>query len=138
MPNTDTQDQQNIAKMVKVYVKIRDKKELLTKVYDEEMKTLDAQMDKIKSALLEHCKAEGVEGGRTEFGTFSRTTRSRYWTNDWNSMGKFIVENGAVDLLEKRIHQGNMKSFLEDNPDVLPPGLNVDTEYTISVRRPTK
>ena len=50
-------------------------------------------------------------------------------------MNNFIIEHKAVDLLEKRIHQSNMKQFLEENPEVLPPGLNVDAEYTITVRR---
>jgi hypothetical protein len=50
-------------------------------------------------------------------------------------MGKFVVENNVPELLEKRLHQGNMKQFLEAHPDLLPPGLNVDSEYTITVRR---
>jgi hypothetical protein len=50
-------------------------------------------------------------------------------------MGKFIVENGAPELLEKRLHQGNMKQFLEEHPELLPPGLNVDSEYTVTVRK---
>jgi len=41
-------------------------------------------------------------------------------------------------LLEKRIAQGNMAKFLEENPGLLPPGLNSNTEYGISVRKPTK
>ncbi len=45
------------------------------------------------------------------------------------------MENNATDLLEKRLHQGNMRTFLEENPDKLPPGLNADNEYTITVRR---
>jgi hypothetical protein len=31
-----------------------------------------------------------------------------------------------------------MAQFLEENPDIVPPGLNSDTEYQISVRKPTK
>jgi hypothetical protein len=31
-----------------------------------------------------------------------------------------------------------MKQFLEENPDLLPMGLNVDREYTVVVRRPTE
>jgi hypothetical protein len=34
-----------------------------------------------------------------------------------------------MELLEKRIHQTNIKEFLEGNPDVHPPGLNIDSEY---------
>jgi hypothetical protein len=50
-------------------------------------------------------------------------------------MGRFVVENNAPDLLEKRLHQGNVKQFIENNPDLVPPGLNVDSEYSITVRR---
>jgi hypothetical protein len=42
-----------------------------------------------------------------------------------------------MHLLEQRIHNGNMRNYLEDNPDVLPVGLNADTKYAITVRKPT-
>jgi hypothetical protein len=46
-----------------------------------------------------------------------------------------MFENNIPDVLEKRIHQTNIKQFLEENPDSLPPGLNVDNAYNITVRR---
>ena len=103
--------------------------------YEEGEKILKAQMDKVKAALLVYCKEQNIESVRTEEGLFYRTVKSNYWTNDWESMRKFIVEQGVPELLHERLHQGNMKQFLEANPDLLPPGLNVDSEYTITVRR---
>jgi hypothetical protein len=50
-------------------------------------------------------------------------------------MRHFIAEHDAFELLEKRIHQTNMKQFLEENPDLHPAGLNVDSEYSVTVRR---
>ena len=47
----------------------------------------------------------------------------------------FIEETGAFGLLEKRLHQTNMKDFLAENPDLYPKGLNVESEYTVVVRR---
>jgi hypothetical protein len=49
-----------------------------------------------------------------------------------------MKENDALDLLEKRIAQTNMATFLQDNPTLVPPGLNSNSEYEISVRKPTK
>jgi hypothetical protein len=92
-------------------------------------------LDKVKSALLEYCKDQNLESVRTTEGLFYRTGRTNYWTSDWESMGKFILEHGAPELLEKRLHQSNMRQFLEEHPELLPPGLNVDSEYTITVRR---
>jgi hypothetical protein len=53
-------------------------------------------------------------------------------------MHQFIKENDAIHLLEKRVHGSNMKEFLEANPDVAPPGLQVNRKYTVSVRKPAK
>ena len=124
-----------VEKLVKVYLKMKAKHDEARIAYEEEEKKLKAQMDKVKAALLMYCKEQNLESVRTEEGLFYRTVKTSYWTNDWESMGKFVVENNVPELLEKRLHQGNMKQFLEANPEVLPPGLNVDSEYTITVRR---
>ena len=102
---------------------------------EEKEAQLDGKMNVVKEALLEHCKATGAESVRTAEGTFYRSIKSKYWTSDWDAMNKFILENNAVDLLEKRLHQSNMRTFLEENPEKLPPGLNVESEYTITIRR---
>lgn len=128
-------DEITLAKLVRVYIKIRTaRQELMTK-YEDELEKLDADMTKIKKSLLSYCKERGVESVRTTEGLFYRTVKQRYTTNDWESMGKFVMENNIPEVYEKRLNQGNMKIFLEQNPDKLPPGLNVDSEYQITVRR---
>jgi hypothetical protein len=62
----------------------------------------------------------------------------RYTTNDWDSFKTFVVEHDALDLYEKRIHQLNMVAFLEENPGLVPPGLNSMSEVTLTVKKPTK
>ena len=124
-----------VEKLVKVYLKMNGKLGELKAAFEAEEKALKEQMVKIKAALLEHCKEHNVESVRTAEGLFYRGVTTRYWTSDWESMGRFIVEHNAPEILEKRLHQGNMKQFMETHPDLLPPGLNVDSEYTITVRR---
>ena len=124
-----------VEKLVKVYLKMNGKLSEIKAAYEAEEKALKEQMVKVKAALLAYCKEQNVESVRTGEGLFYRGVTTRYWTNNWEEMGKFIVEHGVPELLEKRLHQGNMKQFLEEHPDVLPPGLNVDSEYTITVRK---
>ena len=124
-----------IDKIVAVYIKIRNAKEDLTREYDGKIATLDEQMRTLKEELLKISKETGVTSFKTENGTAYRTIKNRYWTNDWESFYGFMREHGAMELLEKRIHQTNMREFLEDRPDVHPPGLNVDQEYEITIRR---
>ena len=122
-------------KLVKTYVKIRDKRKELVEQYEKEDNNLKEALELIESELLEMCKETGADSLRTEFGTVTRRVAKRYWTNDWHSYHEFLKEHGALELLEKRIAQTNMSTFLEENPDLLPPGLNVDSRYTVTVRR---
>lgn len=122
-------------KLVAVYIKMRDAKAKLAKEYDTKLAELEEQMKVIEDSLLSICKATGQDGGKTKHGTFTRTVKTRYWTSDWGSMTKFIKQHDAIELLEQRIHQTNMKEFLKDNPDKLPEGLNVDSRYALTVRR---
>lgn len=124
-------------RLVRVYVKIRDAKALLKAEFDAAYERLTEQMDSIEGELLKLCKSTGQDGGKTDHGTFTRTVKTRYWTSDWQSMYSFIKEHNALELLEQRVSQGNMKTFLRENPDKLPAGLNVDSKYSITVRRPT-
>lgn len=124
-----------VEKLVKVYLKMRDAHTAMLHEFQEKENAIKEQMAKVKAALLEHCKEHNVESVRTAEGLFFRTVKQNYWTNDWESMGKFIVEHNVPEILEKRLHQGNIKQFLEENPTLLPPGLNVDSQYSVTVRR---
>ena len=125
----------DLDRLVSVYIKIRDKKAEVQAALKEQEEELNTKLKRIEQVLLSHCKDNGVESVRTGNGTFYRSVKSKFSTNDWDAMGKFILEHQVPDLLEKRIHQGNMKQFLEENPELLPPGLNSDSEYTVTVRR---
>ena len=121
--------------IVDTYIRIRDTKDVLTNKYKAEVAELDAQMALLKHKLLDVSKETGVTSFSTSNATAYRTLKSRYWTNDWESFYGFMREHGTMELLEKRIHQMNMKEFMEQNPDAHPPGLNIDSEYEITIRR---
>lgn len=123
-----------VDRLVKIYIKMRTENSRLLAEFEEKQAKIETQMDAVKKALVKYCLENNVESVRTESGSFYRTIKKRYTTNDWDSMNRFILEHGAPELLEKRIHQGNMAQFLEENPDLLPPGLNCDAEYSVTVR----
>jgi len=126
---------QKMDTMVRAYIKIRDKRAEDKKVFEAQDSNLEAQMQLISDEMLNLCKKINADSIKTKYGTIMRSVKSRYWTNDWDSMYDFIEETGAFGLLEKRLHQTNMKDFLSENPDLLPKGLNVESEYTVVVRR---
>ena len=122
-------------KLTDIYIKIRDSRADVRRKYEACDKELEEQMQVIEDQMLDVCKAMNADSIRTPYGTIIRSVKSRYWTNDWDSMYNFIEEHNAFALLERRLHQTHMKEFLSENPDLLPMGLNVDSEYTVVVRR---
>ena len=131
-PETITLD-----RLAKIYRKIRSEIATLTQDYDTKVEALKAQQEELKNAMKDMMKTMGVTSVRTAQGTVVLSVKTRYNTQDWDSFKKFVVEHDAVDLLEKRIAQSNMSQFLEENPGLVPPGLNSHAEYDISVRKPT-
>ena len=125
-------------KLAKVYRRMAARIQELTQAYENEVEEIKRQHDTVKIALKDQMLALGVSSVRTDQGTVVLSTKTRYNTQDWDSFKTFVLQHEAVDLLEKRIAQTNMSTFLEENPGLVPPGLNSVSEYAISVRKPTK
>jgi len=125
-------------KLAAIYLKIRDKRELLSKEFESADVKLKEAQESIEEELLTKCKEEDANSINTDFGTIIRTVKSRFWPADWEAFNRFVLENEALGLFEKRVHQTNMAQWLEENKDNPPPGLNIDRKYVCSVRRPKK
>ena len=123
--------------LVNIYIKIRTAIQEKEEQHKLEIQALKEQFDVVGNKLLEICNEQEADSIKTSAGTITRRVASRYWTSDWDSMYRFITENDAPFLLEQRIHNSNMRQFLEDNPDKLPIGLQNERKYTVQVRKPT-
>jgi hypothetical protein len=117
---------------------MRDKRSALLRDYEEQDGAIKEQMAAVESKLLEICKSLGADSLKTQHGTVMRNVKTYYWTNDWESMHRFIVDNDMPQLLERRISQNTMKQLLEENPDAMPKGVNVDSRYSVTIRRASR
>ena len=123
-----------IDKLVHIHTKIKAQMEAL----DQQLAELEEQRTEIRMAIKDQMKALGLKSVQTSFGTVSLINKTRYNTQDWDSFKQFVLEHQVVDLLEKRIAQSNMAQFLEENPGVVPPGLNSVSEFEIRVTKARK
>lgn len=124
-------------KLAEVYIKIRTRIAERTKAYDDEVEALKAQQAEVASAMKDLLQQLNVRSVNTAGGTVVLTEKVRYFPSDWAEFKNFVKENDAFDLMEKRIAQTNMAKYLEENPDKYPPGLQSETEITVSVRKPS-
>lgn len=123
-------------RLAKIYLKMREAIQQAQQEYDAKIEELKAQQAVVASAMKDQMLALGTESVKTGNGTIILGKRHRFYTQDWDSFKRFVADHDALDLLERRIHQTNMQQFLDENPGEVPPGLNSETEYQVSVRRP--
>jgi len=131
-------DEVPMDKLAKIYQRIRARVQALTNEYETQADELKAQQQEVANEMKNRMQKLGMASVRTTEGTIVLGQKTRFFTSDWDSFKQFVLEHEVLDLFEKRIAQGNMKQFLEENPGVVPPGLNSDSEVTITVRKPTK
>ena len=113
----------DVQKLIKAYIKIRDAKREAETEAKKVIDVLQVQLDVIEQELLQLCKDTGQDGGKTEFGSFKRSVKTRYDTSDWGRMYEFVKEHGVPELLERQ------------RPDLLPEGTNVVSRYAVTVTR---
>jgi hypothetical protein len=124
--------------LVNVYLTIRNEREKLKASWEVQDGELEQEMKVLEQSMLTVCNDTNASSIRTESGTVIRSLKERFTTNDWDNFKKFVLDNKAIDLLERRIHQGNFKEFMAEHKDEgLPPGVNVMREFTIVVRKPS-
>ena len=127
----------NLEDLVKAYLTIRVEREKILHEYEEQDKKLKEDMTLIEQSMLSVCNDTNADSIKTQHGTVIRKLNDRFYCNDWDNFRNFVLDNEAVELLERRIHQGNFKEFMsEHQQDGLPPGVNVMREFGIVVRKP--
>ena len=129
----------NTEQLVEAYIAIRNQRDVILREYEQQDSSLKVEMSKIEAALLDVCNGINADSIKTGHGTVMRKLNERFFCQDWDNFYKFVLDNGAPQLLERRIHQGNFKEFMGDHADDgLPPGINVMREFGISVRKATQ
>lgn len=126
----------NTEELVTAYIALRDERAKLKEEYETADKKLVNDMEKIEQTMLSICNDVGADSIKTGVGTVIRKVNERFYCTDWENFGNYVLENEAVELLERRIHQGNFREHMANiEGQGLPPGVNVMREYGITVRR---
>jgi len=127
----------NLEELVKAYLTIRMEREKILGEYEEQDKKLKEDMALIEQSMLTLCNDTNADSIKTQHGTVIRKLNERFYCNDWDNFRQFVLDNEAVELLERRIHQSNFKEFMSEHPqEGLPPGVNVMREFGVVVRKP--
>ena len=127
---------ENLETLVETYLDIRTERQVLLRDFEAADSKLKEDMEKLEAAMLTVCNSVNANSINTAHGTVIRKLNTRYVCKDWDNFKSFVLEHRALDLFEKRVHQGNFAQFMEGNKDSgLPPGIDVMRSYDVMVRK---
>ena len=128
----------NTDQLVEAFISLRSERDRIRNEYEEKDAAIKEEMTVLEQALLAICNETNATSIKTDKGTVIRKLNERYFCTDWENFRDYVLEHQALELLERRIHQGNFKEFIAERQDEgLPPGVNVMREFGVTVRKPT-
>lgn len=125
----------DLNKLVEVHLKIRDKRAALKHEFDAADADLKTKQERLETEMLRQLLEAGADSIKTPAGTVIKYEDIKPRADDWDAVYKWIVANDAFELLERRVKQGFVKDYMEENHGELPPGISVFRTVTARVRR---
>jgi len=122
--------------VIKKYMKLREEKTAVEAEIKERVDKIKADMAKLEAFLKAKMDADGLTSFKSEHGTAFLTTTDFANVEDWDAVLRFIREEDAFDMLEKRVSKTAVRGYIEANKEV-PPGIKYGTKLDINVRKPT-
>ena len=117
------------------YIRVRTERELLKEKFENADKVFADQLAEIEYKLIQIMNKAETSSMSTDRAIIIKRVSSRYNPTNWEAVYRLIDKYKAYGVLHKRIHDTNMKDFLEEHPDEYPEGLNVDSRYAVTVKR---
>jgi hypothetical protein len=125
----------DVDQIVRVYTKIRDERTRQKQLFEEADRALKGKQEKLESVLLQYLQSTGLQSARTGHGTVYVEEEMKPSASDWSAVYAFIADEGAFEMLEKRLTKTFIRSYMDDHDGELPPGVRVHREFAVRVRR---
>jgi hypothetical protein len=128
----------NTDQLVETFITLRNERDRMRNEWEAKDSEIKEEMTTLEQALLAICNETNATSIKTDKGTVIRKLNERFFCSDWDNFRDYVLQHQALELLERRIHQGNFKEFIAERQDEgLPPGVNVMREFGVTVRKPT-
>ncbi|MCA3768954.1 hypothetical protein [Cutibacterium sp.] len=125
----------NVGDVIRTYIKLRDQKSAIEAETKERVADLKAKMEKLEAYLKAQMDAQGLTSFKSDYGTAFLTTTDYANVADWDAVIRFIRDNEAYDMLEKRVSKIAVRGYIEANKAV-PPGITYGTKLEVNIRKP--
>lgn len=121
-------------KLVENYLKLRAEKKRITKEAEALVGKIDTVLEAMETRMLKTLLDNKVKNMGTDKGTMYIENIVRPQCTDWHAYRTWMIQNDALDGVEKRVTKSFIVDYMKDNEDELPPGITVLKEQVARVR----
>jgi hypothetical protein len=132
---SDSEGNVTLDRVVKAFVKIRDKRSEEKRAWEAKDRELKDQQETLESFLLGTMQTLGAKSVKTDHGTVYSAIEVTPQASDWDAFYAWVAEENAFEALEKRIKKTFVVAYMEDHDGELPPGVQVFRQHTVTIRR---
>jgi hypothetical protein len=128
----------NIAQITERYMLLKDKKAKVEKLVKEKVKVITDEMGKLEMAAMNFFEESGQTSAKTEFGTPYKKLDIKFNIDNADEFFDYVINNNAVDLLQKRVNSTVAKSMMDDNkddPNYKIPGVKIYQEHKVIFKK---
>jgi hypothetical protein len=125
----------DINAVVEHYITLRDHKAKLDAEHKARVGEIDAQMKNAEGFLLNHLNESGLERVGVGAGTVFVRVKTMPTLKDKGALIDFIKQTGNVELLQARVSSTAVTEYMENNNQMLPPGVEITTAREVTIRR---
>ena len=130
---------ESINDALKAYNAIEDKRDELRLKYEGKERKLKDALAQVEVYLLEEMKRLGLTAFEAPGeGVASIRVKRRFGVADWGTFWTWVVEKKCPEMLQKRLLDTAVQTYLEENGE-LPPAVNSEAKQVIAVtKKPPK
>lgn len=123
---------------LKVFNAIEDKRDTIRNVYEKQDSKLKDALTQVEVFLLEEMKRLGLSAFEAPGeGVATIRVKRRFGVADWGVFWDWVVENKSPEMLQKRLLDSAVQTYLEGNGG-LPPAVNTEAKQVIAVTKRPK
>ena len=119
----------------RLYRKIESRLEEKQKEFDQACAKDRAALEQLELGMLQFLREAGVSTMNVPGVAEVKISNKRvFGCADWDLFMTWVVKEDKPELLQKRIHEGNMQQWIDDHGGAeLPPAVNVHTQAVLKV-----
>jgi len=112
-------DLAQLGDVVDAYKEARDNR-LAADKYAAKLKEAETNL---KSTIISECKANDLSAVGGQVALVKYTVKEKPVPQDWPAIHRFMIENDAMDLMQKRLHEGACKERIDTGVNI--PGVGI-------------